>query len=306
MRRLIILLFFLVFAVTTCNMPGMMEDSYYYIPEVNLGIGVYSNSIEQTVRIFHKPDQVTDRCEGIPESSDRQSTGIAFRKEIDSRMVLSLSDYYRFPRMYLLSGYYEQSLHGVRPAYGYVVLGKNILSFPDSIRSVNVILPIKNNCLEYYGNKEHIHEITAIPKDSLQFKIENNPKSHSFARSSDIFSLPEFFVKCDTNEDIYHYISLKTLQRSIEYRGTKVNTSPNIGKEGIRYSKGFYINPSVPSYIFTGPFDFFSTSGDIPIVISDIIGLVAEEYSTDDRFMHPKEPWIWIDWRTNGYLGFRH
>ena len=48
------------------------DKSFYYIPEVNLGIGVYSNETEQTVRVFYKPDQVTELRRGIPEDSFRQ------------------------------------------------------------------------------------------------------------------------------------------------------------------------------------------------------------------------------------------
>ena len=151
-RHLILMLSLLI---TACKMPQKKADvtdiSFYYIPEVNLGIGVYSNETEQTVRVSYKPNQVTEQRRGIPEDSFRQSTSISYQKDIG--IVLSLTDYYRFPKMFLLSGlscYDGDSAIEVNPQYGYVVVGESQQSFPEGVFFVNVSLPVGNDQLEYY------------------------------------------------------------------------------------------------------------------------------------------------------------
>lgn len=74
MKR-IILISMLFLSMTACIiMPSKKtaeykDISFYYIPNVNIGIGVYSNDTQQTVRVFHKSEQVTERHEGIPKAA---------------------------------------------------------------------------------------------------------------------------------------------------------------------------------------------------------------------------------------------
>ena len=61
MKR-IILISMLFLSMTACIiMPSKKtaeykDISFYYIPNVNIGIGVYSNDTQQTVRVFHKSE----------------------------------------------------------------------------------------------------------------------------------------------------------------------------------------------------------------------------------------------------------
>lgn len=298
----------LCLSMTACKMPqkkaAVTDIAFYYIPEVNLGLGVFSNETEQTVRVFFKSDQVTDQQRGIPENSSRQSTGISYRK--DTGMVLSMTDYYRFPRMLLLSGYDGDSSLEVRPQYGYVVVGKSPQSFPEGVFFVNVSLPIGNDRLEYYDDSGERLEAHSISKESLQSRMAIDPGIGPYAPNRDFSSLPTFFDNDDPGADLDSQLTLYPQKCCFEYGGTTVKTSPNIHREGWLYSKGFYINPKVPRYIFTGPDDFFSVSGDVPIVVSDIIGMVVEEERAPDRVRYPKEPWVWISWKDNNMLEFRH
>ena len=305
MKR-IILISMLFLSMTACIiMPSKKtaeyEDiSFYYIPNVIIGIGVYSNDTQQTVRVFHKSEQVTERHEGIPESSDKQSTGISFR--IDSSMVLSLTDYYRFPKVYLLSGYSEASKIRVNPQYGYVVLAKSMQSYPEGVRYVNVSLPVRNDRLEYSDIDGIKHEILPLPIDTLKLRLASSQGTRSYAKPGDFDYLPEFFDNADPEADLDSLLTLDPQNRCFNYRGTTVKTHPNIGDW--LYSRGFYINPKVPNYIFTSPFDYFSFTGDVPIVISDIVGMVVEYESSPDRMRHPREPWVWIDWKDKRTLRF--
>ena len=270
---------------------------------MNLGIGVYSNKTEQTVRVFYKPDQVTDQQRGIPENSFRQSTGISYR--IDTGMVLSMTDYYRFPKMFLLSGYDGDSPIEVRPQYGYVVIGETQQSFPEGVLFVNVSLPIGNDLLEYYDNSGERLEVHSVSKESLESRMAIDQEIGSYAPNRGFSSLPAFFDNNDPEADLDSQLTLYSQKCCFEYGGTTVETSPNIHREGWFYSQGFYINPKVPRYIFTGPDDFFCASGDIPIVVSDIIGMVVEKERPTDRVRYPKEPWVWIGWKDKNTLEFR-
>lgn len=193
MRRIILALI-LSFSISACIMPSKKTEykdiSFYYIPNVNIGIGVYSNDAEQTVRVFHKSGQVTEHHEGIPENSNMQSTGISFSK--DSSMILSLTDYYRFPGVYLLSCYSETSNITIRPNYAYVVLGKNMQKYPEDVRFVNISLPAGNDRLEYYDIEGEKHEILPLPADSLKLLLTNTQDPRSYA-PGDIDNLPVFF-----------------------------------------------------------------------------------------------------------------
>lgn len=308
MKR-IILISMLFLSMTACViMPSKKtaeykDISFYYIPNVNIGIGVFSNDTQQTVRVFHNSEQVTERCEGIPESSDKQSTGISFR--IDSSMVLSLTDYYRFPKVYLLSGYSEASKIRVRPQYGYVVLGKSMQSYPEGVRYINVSLPVRNDRLEYYDIEGIEYDILPLPRDTLKLRLASTQGTRSYAKSGDFHYFPEFFDNAAPEADLDSQLTLYPDNCCFDYRGTTVKTSPNLHSEGWFYSNGFYINPMVPNYVFTGPFDFFSITGDVPIVISDIVGMVVEYESRPDRIRHPREPWVWIDWKDKKTLCFR-
>lgn len=303
-RHLFLILFL---SMTACKMPQKKADitdiAFYYIPEVNLGIGVYSNKTEQTVRVFYKPDQVTDQQRGIPENSFRQSTGISYR--IDTGMVLSMTDYYRFPKMFLLSGYDGDSPIEVRPQYGYVVIGETQQSFPEGVLFVNVSLPIGNDLLEYYDNSGERLEVHSVSKESLESRMAIDQEIGSYAPNRGFSSLPAFFDNNDPEADLDSQLTLYSQKCCFEYGGTTVETSPNIHREGWFYSQGFYINPKVPRYIFTGPDDFFCASGDIPIVVSDIIGMVVEKERPTDRVRYPKEPWVWIGWKDKNTLEFR-
>jgi len=303
-RHLFLILFL---SMTACKMPQKKADitdiAFYYIPEVNLGIGVYSNKTEQTVRVFYKPDQVTDQQRGIPENSFRQSTGISYR--IDTGMVLSMTDYYRFPKMFLLSGYDGASPIEVRPQYGYVVIGETQQSFPEGVLFVNVSLPIGNDLLEYYDNSGERLEVHSVSKESLESRMAIDQEIGSYAPNRGFSSLPAFFDNNDPEADLDSQLTLYSQKCCFEYGGTTVETSPNIHREGWFYSQGFYINPKVPRYIFTGPDDFFCASGDIPIVVSDIIGMVVEKERPTDRVRYPKEPWVWICWKDKNTLEFR-
>ena len=303
-RHLILMLSLLI---TACKMPQKKEDvtdiSFYYIPEVNLGIGVYSNETEQTVRVFYKPNQVTEQRRGIPKDSFRQSTGISYR--IDTGMVLSMTDYYRFPKMFLLSGYDGASPIEVRPQYGYVVIGETQQSFPEGVLFVNVSLPIGNDLLEYYDNSGERLEVHSVSKESLESRMAIDQEIGSYAPNRGFSSLPAFFDNNDPEADLDSQLTLYSQKCCFEYGGTTVETSPNIHREGWFYSQGFYINPKVPRYIFTGPDDFFCASGDIPIVVSDIIGMVVEKERPTDRVRYPKEPWVWIGWKDKNTLEFR-
>jgi len=304
--RHIILILFL--SMAACKMPQKKADitdiAFYYIPEVNLGVGVFSNETEQTVRVFYKSDQVTDQRRGIPENSLRQSTGISYRK--DTGMVLSMTDYYRFPKMFLLSGYDGDSPIDVRPQYGYVVIGETQQSFPKGVLFVNVSLPIGNDLLEYYDDSGERQEVHSISKESLQSRMTIDQEVGPYAPGRGFSSLPDFFDNNDPEADLDSQLTLYSQKCRFEYGGTTVKTSPNIHREGGFSSDGFYINPKVPRYIFTGPYDFFSVSGDIPIVVSDIIGMVVEKERASDRVRYPKEPWVWISWKDKKTLYFRH
>ena len=144
---------------TSPNKPEMKvtEISFYYIPEVNLGVGVYSNETEQTVRVFVDPDGVTEERDGYV--AFHRSTGITFRK--DARMELSLTDYFRFPEILLLSGYDDATLIEVKPQWSYVVLGKTTQTFPDGVRFVNVPLPVRKDLLEYVDSAGQRRETLA-------------------------------------------------------------------------------------------------------------------------------------------------
>ena len=303
MKR-IILVSMLFLSMTACIMPPKITNykdiSFYYIPDVNIGIGVFSNDTQQTVRVFHKSEQVTERHEGIPESGDKQSTGISFR--IDSSMVLFLTDYYRFPKVYLLSGYSEASKIRVNPQYGYVVLAKSMQSYPEGVRYVNVSLPVRNDRLEYSDIDGIKHEILPLPIDTLKLRLASSQGTRSYAKPGDFDYLPEFFDNADPEADLDSLLTLDPQNRCFNYRGTTVKTHPNIGDW--LYSRGFYINPKVPNYIFTSPFDYFSFTGDVPIVISDIVGIVVEYESQPDRIRHSREPWVWIDWKDKRTLRF--
>ncbi len=306
MKR-IILVSMLFLSMTACIMPPKITNykdiSFYYIPDVNIGIGVFSNDTHQTVRVFHKSEQVTERHEGIPESSDKQSAGISFRK--DSNMVLSLTDYYRFPKVYLLSGYTEASNIRVRPHYGYVVLGKRLQSYPEEVRFVNVSLPAGTTGLEYYDIEGEKHEILPLPIDTLKLCLTNTQDARTYAQLGDIDILPVFFDNNEPKADLDSQLILYPHDLCFDYKGTTIKTSPNLHSEGWFYSRGFYINPKIPNYVFTGEFDYFSVTGDVPIVISDIVGIVVEYESQPDRIRHPREPWVWIDWKNKKTLGFR-
>lgn len=306
-RHLILMLSLLI---TACKMPQKKADvtdiSFYYIPEVNLGIGVYSNETEQTVRVFYKPNQVTEQRRGIPEDSFRQSTSISYQKDIG--IVLSLTDYYRFPKMFLLSGlscYDGDSAIEVNPQYGYVVVGESQQSFPEGVFFVNVSLPVGNDQLEYYDNSGEKMEAQSISKESLESRMAIDQEVGPYAPNRGFFSLPAFFDNNDPEADLDSQLTLYPQKCCFEYGGTTVKTSPNIHREGWFNSKGFYINPKVPRYIFTGPDDFFCASGDIPIVVSDIIGMVVEKERPTDRVRYPKEPWVWIGWKDKNTLEFR-
>ena len=59
--------------ITACKMPQKKADvtdiSFYYIPEVNLGIGVYSNETEQTVILeYHTDNTVLLTMEDDPSN----------------------------------------------------------------------------------------------------------------------------------------------------------------------------------------------------------------------------------------------
>ena len=289
-------------SMAACIKPKNTDVSFYYIPDVNMGIGVFCDETEQTVRVFNKPEQVTERLEGIPENSNQQSTGITFRN--NSSIVLSLTDYYRFPSIYLLSGYDGTSKITVRPQYGYVVLGNSAQLYPDGIRFVNVSLPAGNDMLKYYDIKGMIHEIRHLPADTLKLLLTNTQDTRSYAQTGGLFNLPAFFDNNEPAADLDSQLTLYSHNRCFEYRGTTVKTSPNLNSEGWLYSNGFYINPTVPNYVFTSPFDYFSVNGDIPIVISDIVGIVVEYESRPDRIRHPREPWVWIDWKDRNTLRF--
>ena len=285
---------------TSPDKPEMQvtDISFYYIPEVNLGVGVYSNETDQTVRVFYEPDQVTERPEGNPGSGFRHSSGLSFRK--DSCMVLSLTDYYRFPNMFLLSGCDGESPIKVNLHWGYVVLGKTMQSFPDGVRFANVSLPVDSDRMEYDGIDGRKHTILSVPIDTLKCRLSDGQGTRSYAPSREFFELPEFFDNNDPEADLDAELTLYPRERCFTYSGTTVKTSPNVDHEDGLRSSGFYINPMVPRYIFTSTYDFFSASGDIPIVVSDIVGIVVEkEIMTDNylRLRHPREPWVWIDWK---------
>lgn len=305
-RHLILILF--LSAMTACKMQQKKADTtdiaFYYIPEVNLGIGVFSNETEQTVRVFYEPNQVTEQRRGIPEDSFRQSTGISYLK--DTEMVLSLTDFYRFPKVFLLSGYDGDSTGEVKPQYGYVVVGESPQSFPEGVFFVNVSLPIGNELLEYYDHSGERLEAHSISKESLESRMAIDQEVGSYAPNRGFFSLPAFFDNDDPEADLDSQLTLYPQKCCFEYGGTTVKTSPNIHKEGWFNSQGFYLNPKVPRYVFTGPDDFFSVSGDVPIVVSDIIGMVAEKERATDRVRCPKEPWVWINWKDKNTLEFRH
>ena len=302
-QHLILILFL---SMTACKMQQKKADitdiAFYYIPEVNLGIGVFSNETEQTVRVFYEPNQVTEQRRGIPEDSFRQSTGISYRK--DTEMVLSLTDFYRFPKVFLLSGYDGDSTVVVKPQYGYVVVGKSPQSFPEGVFFVNVSLPIGNELLEYYDNSGERLEAHSISKESLESRMAIDQEVGSYAPNRGFFSLPAFFDNNDPEADLDSQLTLYPQNCCFEYEGTTVKTSPNIYEVGF-ISSGFYLNPKVSRYVFTGPDDFFSVSGDIPIVVSDIIGMVAEKERKTDRVRCPKEPWVWISWKDKNTLEFR-
>ena len=124
--------------------------------------------------------------------------------------------------------------------------------------------------------------------------------------------LPVFFDNNDPEADLDSQLTLHPRKLCFEYRGTTVKTSPNLHRQGWFLfkeewinSRGFYINPKVPCYVFTHPDDYFSVSGNLPFVVSDIIGFVADEEIMDDhylRLLHPKEPWVWIDWKDKNTL----
>ena len=303
-QHLILILFL---SMTACKMQQKKADitdmAFYYIPEVNLGIGVFSNETEQTVRMFFEPNQVTEQRRGIPEDSFRQSTSISYRK--DTEMVLSLTDFYRFPKVFLLSGYDGHSTVEVKPQYGYVVVGKSPQSFPEGVFFVNVSLPIGNELLEYYDHSGERLEAHSISKASLESRMAIDQEVGSYAPNRGFFSLPAFFDNDDPEADLDSQLTLYPQKCCFEFGGTTVKTSPNIHREGWFNSKGFYINPKVPRYIFTGPDDFFCASGDIPIVVSDIIGMVVEKERPTDRVRYPKEPWVWISWKDKNTLEFR-
>ena len=299
---------------TSPDKPEMQvtDISFYYIPEVNLGVGVYSNETEQTIRVFYRSDQVTERQEGIPGSSNRHSTGISFLK--DTSMMLSLTDYYRFPEILLLSGYDEASLIEVKPQWSYVVLGKTAQTFPDGVRFVNVPLPVGKDLLEYVDSAGQRRETHSVPQDTLKVRIADNRDTRSYAESRDVSTLPVFFDNNDPEADLDSQLTLHPQKRCFEYKGTIVKTSPNLHRQGWFLfkeewinSRGFFINPKVPSYVFTHPDDYFSVSGDLPVVISDIIGFVADEEIMDNPNLplrHPREPWVWIDWKDEHTIYF--
>ena len=288
------------------------DISFYYIPEVNLGVGVYSNETEQTVRVFVDPDGVTEERDGYV--AFHRSTGITFRK--DARMELSLTDYYRFPEILLLSGYDDASLIEVKPQWSYVVLGKTTQTFPDGVRFVNVPLPVRKDLLEYVDSAGQRRETQSVPKDTLKVRIADNRDARSYAQSRDVSTLPVFFDNNDPEADLDAELTLYPRERYFDYRGTTVKTSPNIHRQGWFLfreewlnSSGFYINPRVPRYVFTHPDDHFSVLGDVPVVVSDIVGMVVEEEIMDNNYLrlrHPIEPWVWIDWKDKNTLEFHH
>ena len=299
---------------TSPDKPEMQvtDISFYYIPEVNLGVGVYSNETEQTIRVFYRPDQVTERQEGIPGSSNRRSTGISFLK--DASMVLSLTDYYRFPEILLLSGYDEASLIEVKPQWSYVVFGKTTQTFPDGVRFVNVPLPVGKDLLEYVDSAGQRRETHSVPQDTLKVRIADNRDTRSYAESRDVSALPVFFDNNDPEADLDTQLTLHPRKRYFEYKGTIVKSTPNLHRQGWFLfkeewinSRGFFINPKVPRYVFTHPDDYFSVSDNLPVVVSDIIGFVADEEIMDNHNLplrHPREPWVWIDWKDEHTLYF--
>ena len=274
------------------------DISFYYIPEVNLGVGVYSNETEQTVRVFYQPDQVTERQEGNPGSSLRHSSGFSYRN--DSSMVLSLTDYYRFPNMFLLSGYDGDSPIKVNLQWSYVVLGKTKQAFPDGVRFVDVSLPVGSDRMDYFDSVGQRQEAYSISKDSLKLRLADNQDARSYAPSREFFELPEFFDNNEPEADLDAELTLYPRNRCFTYKGTTVKTSPNVDEEDSMRSSGFYINPMVPRYIFTGTYDFFSVSGAIPVVVSDIVRIVGEKETMTDNYLRlrqPRDPWVWIDWK---------
>ena len=149
----------------------------------------FTNETEQTVRVFYKPNQVIEQRRGIPEDSFRQSTGISYLK--DTEMVLSLTDFYRFPKVFLLSGYDGDSTIEVKPQYGYVVVGKSPQSFPEGVYFVNVSLPIGNELLEYYDNSGERLDAHSITKESLESRMAIDQEVGSYAPNRGFFSLPD-------------------------------------------------------------------------------------------------------------------
>ena len=292
----------LLLLMAACNTPPeklemvVSDISFYYIPELNLGVGVYSNETEQTVRVFVDPDGVTEERDGY--DAFHRSTGITFRQ--DASMVLSLTDYYRFPEILLLSGYDDASLIEVKPQWSYVVLGKTTQTFPDGVRSVNVPLPVRKDLLEYVDSAGQRRETQSVPKDTLKVRIADNRDARSYAQSRDVSTLPVFFDNNDPEADLDAELTLYPRNRCFTYKGTTVKTSPNVDEEDSMRSSGFYINPMVPRYIFTGTYDFFSVSGAIPVVVSDIVRIVGEKETMTDNYLRlrqPRDPWVWIDWK---------
>ena len=305
----------LLLLMAACNTPPeklemvVSDISFYYIPEVNLGVGVYSNETEQTVRVFDKPEEVTEQRVDF-----QHSTGITFRKA--SGMVLSLTDFYRFPVILLVSGYDETSLIEVRPRWSYVVFGKTTQSFPNGVRFADVSLPVGNDMLFYFNSAGQRREIHSVPQDTLRVWMADKQDTRTYAQPRDFSTLPVFFDNNDPEADLDSQLTLHPRKRYFEYRGTTVKTSPNIHRQGWFLfreewldSRGFYINPRVPRYVFTHPDDHFSVLGDVPVVVSDIVGMVVEEEKMDNNYLrlrHPIEPWVWIDWKDKNTLEFRH
>lgn len=174
------------------------------------------------------------------------------------------------------------------------------------IRFVNISLPAGNDRLEYLDIEGNKHEIFPLPADTLKILLANTQDDQSYAQPGDFDILPVFFENNDPEADLDTQLSLYPQERRFKYRGTTVTARPNPRHQGWIYSGGYYINPKVPRYIFTGPLELFSSAGDIPFVISDLVGMVVTYESQPDRTPHPREPWVWIAWKDENTLDFCH